>query len=117
MIWHAVVRSMELMSLFLFIAAPNCSPLSLIKCVCLLLLPMLLPGPVMSNPTSKPLLHIPYTYIMAVTFSLPVVSLFSIVVLGVVLHFDQVTATHCRVSCKLFLYQYRLSPFCMWGLP
>ena len=60
---------------------------------------MLLPEPVMSNPTtSKPLLHIPYTYIMVTTFIFPVFSLVSVVTLGVLLHFEKVTSTHCRVG-------------------
>ena len=60
---------------------------------------MLLPEPVMSNPTtSKPLLHIPYTYIMVTTFIFPVFSLVSVVTLGVLLHFEKVTSTHCKVS-------------------
>lgn len=60
---------------------------------------MLLPELVMSNPTSsKPLLHIPYTYIMVTTFIFPVFSLISVVTLGVLLHFEKVTSTHCKVS-------------------
>ena len=72
---------------------------------------MLLPGPEMSTPSSKPLLHIPYTYIMAATFVAPVFSLLSVVTLGVLLHFEKVTSTHCRVSPPLPVVGWSLSPW------
>ena len=46
----------------------------------------------------RPLLHIPYVYIKAMTFTLPFVSLLTVVTLGVFFHMDQVTSTHCNVS-------------------
>lgn len=45
----------------------------------------------------KPLLHVPYVYVMVVTFILPLSALATCVVLGLYLHFEGVTATHCRV--------------------
>lgn len=47
--------------------------------------------------SSKPLLHVPYAYVMAITFSLPVVSLCTCLLLGIVLHLDVSTRTHCKV--------------------
>ena len=46
----------------------------------------------------KPLLHMPYAYIIFTTFALPTFSLFTIATLGVYLHFQETTATHCGVS-------------------
>ena len=46
----------------------------------------------------RPLLHIPYVYIMICTFTLPTVSLLTIASLGVYLHFDETTGTHCKVA-------------------
>ncbi|XP_064404861.1 post-GPI attachment to proteins factor 2-like [Halichondria panicea] len=46
---------------------------------------------------TKRLLHIPFAYIQAFTFSIPFVSLFTVVSLGVYLHLDKVTTTHCKV--------------------
>ena len=59
---------------------------------------MLLLEPVMSSPKSKSLVHVPYSYIMGATLVIPVFSLLAVVTLGVLLHFDKVTSTHCRVS-------------------
>ena len=50
------------------------------------------------SPVPRPLLHIPYAYIMAITGTLPIASLITIVTLGVYLHLEETTATHCRVS-------------------
>ncbi len=47
---------------------------------------------------TKRLLHIPFAYIQAFTFSIPFVSLFTVVSLGVYLHLDKVTTTHCKVN-------------------
>ena len=55
----------------------------------------MLPTRDMSAP--KPLLHVPYGYVMAVEFSLPVVALSLCATLGYYLHFEGVTATHCMV--------------------
>lgn len=46
---------------------------------------------------AKPLLHIPYAYVMAVTFSLAVGSFFTCISVGVVMHLDVSTRTHCKV--------------------
>ena len=51
--------------------------------------------------SSKPLLHVPYKYFMTITFSLPVVTLCICVILGVVLHLDVSTRTHCKVVAIL----------------
>lgn len=49
------------------------------------------------SPPTPPLLHIPYFYIMVVTASMPIVALLLSVTLGVYLHFDETTSTHCKV--------------------
>ena len=66
----------------------------------------MLPTREMSPP--KPLLHVPYGYVMAVQFSLPVIALSLCATLGIYLHFEGVTATHCRVrlACYELLYQW-----------
>ena len=66
----------------------------------------MLPTREMSSP--KPLLHVPYGYVMAVEFSLPVIALSLCATLGIYLHFEGVTATHCRVrlACYELLYQW-----------
>lgn len=76
----------------------------------------MLPTRDMSPP--KPLLHVPYGYVMAVEFSLPVIALSLCATLGYYLHFEGVTATHCRVS----LACYELPVVCVFeiirlGLP
>lgn len=46
---------------------------------------------------SKPLLHVPYAYVMVITFSLAVCSLFACISVGVFMHLDVSTRTHCKV--------------------
>jgi len=46
----------------------------------------------------KPLLHVPFAYVIFITFALPTFSLMAIATLGVYLHFQETTATHCGVS-------------------
>ena len=60
-----------------------------------------------SHIPTKRLLHIPFAYVQAFTFTIPFVSLFSVVSLGVYLHLDKVTTTHCKVN--------NLYPI-MWGM-
>lgn len=50
------------------------------------------------NSTPRPVLHIPYAYVMFLTFALPTFSLLTIATLGFYLHFEQTTSTHCKVS-------------------
>jgi len=55
----------------------------------------MLPTGNMSPP--KPILHVPYLYVMYMMFTLPVGALFLCATLGYHLHFEGVTATHCKV--------------------
>ena len=61
-------------------------------------LPPTLQPSIMAAP--KPLLHLPYAYVMVISFSLAVLSLFVCVFVGVALHLDVSTRTHCKVCVK-----------------
>lgn len=61
----------------------------------MLQLPAVHPAALMAP--SKPLLHVPYAYVMAIAFSMAVGSLFICISLGVVMHLDVSTRTHCKV--------------------
>lgn len=65
----------------------------------------------MSMASSKPLLHIPYKYVMVITLSLPVVSLGVCVFLGTVLHLDASTRTHCKVEMNTVYSGYLILVF------
>ncbi len=50
-----------------------------------------------SSSIPRPLLHIPYTYIILITFTMPTGALLTIASLGIYLHFEETTGTHCKV--------------------
>ncbi len=60
--------------------------------------PQLLGVMAVTSGIPRPLLHVPYIYVMVFTFILPTLSLFTIATLGVYLHFEETTGTHCKVS-------------------
>ena len=46
----------------------------------------------------KPLIHVSYRYVSVLMFTLPVASLLLCAAIGLYLHYDYVTDTHCKVS-------------------
>ena len=55
----------------------------------------------------KPLLHIPYMYVMVAMFCMAAGSLIVCLFLGTLLHLDETTGTHCEVGMSLFAGPWR----------